>query len=98
MAHLKPSQDLRPVSDLKTQSSMVIQQVRETGRPVVLTDHGRGVAVVLSIEAFEDLERSASHLELQRAVDKAEHDLAQGNWIKHTEIESKLRRWSAGEP
>jgi prevent-host-death family protein len=98
MAHLKPSQDLRPVSDLETQSSMVIQQVRETGRPVVLTDHGRGVAVVLSIEAFEDLERSASRLELQRAVDEAERDLAQGNWIKHTEIEGKLRRWSAGEP
>lgn len=98
MARLKPSQDLRPISDLKTQTSQLIRQVQETGRPVVLTDEGRGVAVVLSLETFEDLERSAARLELQRAVDEAERDLAQGKWVEHAEIEGRLKRWSAGEP
>lgn len=98
MARLKLSEDLRPLSDLKTQTSEVIQQVQETGRPVVLTRHGRGVAVVLSLDTFENLQGSADRLELQHAVEEAERDMAQGHWVEHSEIEGKLRRWAAGEP
>ncbi|HYN21233.1 MAG TPA: type II toxin-antitoxin system Phd/YefM family antitoxin [Thermoanaerobaculia bacterium] len=98
MARLKHSQDLRPLSDLGEQTSEVIHQVQETGRPVVLTERGRGVAVVLSIEAFEDLQRSADQSELQHSIDEAERDLAEGNWVEHSAIDAKLRRWSTGEP
>ena len=98
MARLKLSEDLRPLSDLKTQTSEVIQQAQESGRPVVLTRHGRGVAVVLSLEAFEDLQRSAENLQLQRAVEEAEQDIAEGRWTEHSEVMEKLKRWSAGEP
>jgi prevent-host-death family protein len=98
MPHLKLSQDLRPVSDLKRQTSDIIHQVQETGRPVVLTEQGRGVAVVLSIQAFEDLQRSAERVKLQRAVDEAERDLAEGKWVEHSDVEAKLQRWAAGEP
>lgn len=98
MPYFKLSQDLRPVSDLERQTSEVIHQAQETGRPVVLTEQGRGVAVVLSIKAFEDLQSSAERMELQRAVDEAERDLAQGKWVEHCDVEAKLKRWSAGEP
>ena len=98
MARLKLREDLRPLSDLKTQTSEVIQQAQESGRPVVLTRHGRGVAVVLSIEAFEDLQSSADRLQLQRAVEEAEQDIAEGRWVENSEVMEKLKRWSAGEP
>lgn len=98
MHRFKLSEDLRPVSDLEHQTSEVIHQAQETGRPVVLTEAGRGVAVVLSISAFEDLQNAAERMELQRAVDEAERDLAQGNWVEHSDIEAKLKRWAAGEP
>ena len=96
MDRLRLSTDLRPLSDLKTQTSEVIQQAQETGRPVVLTRHGRGVAVVLSLEAFEDLQSSAEHFAVQRAVDEAEQDIAAGKWVEHSEIEAKLKRWAGG--
>lgn len=98
MARLKLSEDLRPLSDLKTQTSEVIKQAQESGRPVVLTRHGRGVAVVLSIAAFEDLQSSAERLQLQRAVEEAEQDILEGRWIEHAEVMEKLKGWSAGEP
>lgn len=97
MARVKLSEDLRPLSDLETQSSEVIQQARSTGRPVVLTREGRGVVVLLSLEAFEDLQTSADRLELQQAVDDAERDIAEGNWVENSEVVGKLKRW-AGEP
>ncbi|MEA2603255.1 MAG: hypothetical protein QOF89_4247 [Acidobacteriota bacterium] len=96
MARMRLSEDLRPLSDLKTQTSEIIQQAQASGRPVVLTRHGRGVAVLLSVEAFEDLQTSAEALELQRAVDGAERDMAEGRWVEHSEVKAKLKRW-AGE-
>jgi prevent-host-death family protein len=98
MANVKLSEDLRPLSDLETRVSEVVEQASSTGRPVVLTREGRGVAVLLSVEAFEELQSSAERLALQRAVDEAERDLAQGNWVEHSDVERKLTRWSAGEP
>jgi prevent-host-death family protein len=97
MARVKFSEDLRPLSDLETRTSEVVKQAHTTGRAVVLTQEGRGVAVLLSLEAFEDLQSSAERLELQRAVEDAEQDIAAGNWVEHPEILAKLKRWSAGE-
>lgn len=97
MARVKFSEDLRPLSDLESQTAEVVQQARTTGRPVVLTREGRGVAVLLSVEAFEDLQSSAKRLELQRAVDEAERDIAEANWVENSEVVEKLRRWSTGE-
>jgi prevent-host-death family protein len=97
MARVRFSEDLRPLSDLETQSSEIIQQARSTGRPVVLTREGRGVAVLLSVEAFEDLQISSDRSELQRAVQEAERDILEGNWVEGSEVQEKLKRWSAGE-
>lgn len=97
MARLKLSEDLRPLSDLETQTSEVIQQASTTGRPVVLTREGRGVAVLLSVEAFEELQASSGRKELQQAVDEAERDISEGNWIENSEVVVKLKRWAAGE-
>jgi prevent-host-death family protein len=98
MAKLKLSEDLRPLSDLEADASEVVQQARTTGRPVVITREGRGVAVLLSVEAFEALQTSSDRQEVQRAVDDAEKDIADGNWVKNSDVLAKLKRWSAGEP
>lgn len=95
MSRVKLSEDLRPLSDLETQMSDVLQQARTTGRPVVLTREGRGVAVLLSVEGFEDLQSSADRFEVQRAIDEAERDIAEGNWVEHPEVLQRLSRWAA---
>jgi len=98
MAKLKLSEDLRPLSDLEDHASEVVQQAHNTGRPVVITRDGRGVAVLLSVEAFEALQISSDRQEVQRAVDDAERDIAEGNWVENSEVLAKLKRWSTGDP
>ena len=97
MARLKLKEDLRPLSDLETQTTEIVQQVHTTGRPVVLTREGRSVAVLLSVEAFEDLQSSSDHFELQRAVEDAERDIAGGNWVEDSDMLVKLKRWAGVE-
>ncbi len=57
------SEDIRPVSDLKVRSAEVLDQVRKTGRPVLLTRRGRGVAVLLDLHEYEKLVDRAGFVE-----------------------------------
>lgn len=97
MDSLRISEDLRPLSDLKSKASEIVRQANENRRPIVLTRHGRGVAVVLSLEVFEELQTEARRAELQRAVEDAERDLEAGHHVSHRDVESKLKRWTRGE-
>jgi prevent-host-death family protein len=49
----KFSEDVVPLSDLKVNPGRIVHQVDETGRPVLLTSRGRGVAVVQSLADYE---------------------------------------------
>nr|WP_034526888.1 type II toxin-antitoxin system Phd/YefM family antitoxin [Bifidobacterium stellenboschense] len=51
-----PNQMIRPVSDLRNNFADVSRTVHETGQPVFLTKNGFGDMVVLSMEAYENLQ------------------------------------------
>ena len=50
---VKFSEDVVPLGDMKINPGKVVRRVDETGRPVLLTSHGRGVAVVQGLDEFE---------------------------------------------
>lgn len=95
MSAIKVSQDLRPMSDLKSHGADIVKQVQETRRPVVLTRHGRGVAVVLSLEDYEQVAELRELARLQAAVDEAEREIGSGQGIGHDEMSAKLQRWAS---
>jgi len=88
MRALKRSEDIRPVTDLKSHGADIIRQV-ENGRAVVLSKHGRAVAVVVSVEEYEDLQESADRYALQRAVEQAETELDAGQGVPHAVMKKK---------
>ena len=47
------SQHIVPLSDLKVNPGRIVHQVDETRRPVLLTNRGRGVAVVQALAEYE---------------------------------------------
>ena len=47
---------IRPVSDLRNNFAEISNIVHETAQPVFLTKYGYGDMVVLSMEAFENLQ------------------------------------------
>jgi len=59
------SQDVVPLGDMKVNPGKIVRRVDETGRPVLLTSHGRGVAVVQSLA---DYEAAQEEREFMRAV------------------------------
>lgn len=59
---------IRPVSDLRNNFADISRTVHETAQPVFLTKNGYGDMVVLSMEAFENLQfESEVYFKLQEA-------------------------------
>lgn len=53
-----------PVTDLRQDAAAVLDQLKESSEPVVITQRGRAAAVLLSPEAYERSERERQMLRL----------------------------------
>ena len=84
---IKFSEDVIPLADLKVNPGRVINQVRETHRPVLLTSRGRGVAVV---QDLEDFEKGQEELSFMKAVAQGLMDIKEGKTLSLEETKKRL--------
>ena len=87
MRPLKLDEDIRPLSEFRAGVASFVKQVNETGRPLVLTQHGRGVAVLLDIREFETMR---SRLALLEDIARAEAQLNAGQGVPHEEAKARI--------
>lgn len=87
MARIRPSEDVRPLSEFRANAASFVQQVQGTKRPVILTVHGRSAAVLIDVEEYETL---IDQLELLRDVKAAEGQLRRGRAVSHAEARRKV--------
>ena len=83
----KFSEDIVPISDLKVNPGKIIRQVQEAHRPVVLTNRGRGVAV---LQALNDFESDSEERTFMRAVLKGMVDLEEGRELSFEKAKKYL--------
>ena len=88
MSRLRPTTDVRPVTEFRANTSAVIEQMHSTGRPVILTQHGRSAAVLLDPEVYESL---IDEVELLRDLAISEAQIAAGQVVPHEEVERRMR-------
>jgi prevent-host-death family protein len=83
----KFSEDVVPLSDLKTNPGRVVKHAAEAHRPVLLTSRGRGVAVVQSVSDYEKGEEERAFM---RAVVEGLADLEAGREVPLAEAKARL--------
>ncbi len=88
MSRLRPTTDVRPVTEFRANTSAVIEQMHSTGRPVILTQHGRSAAVLLDPGVYESL---IDEVELLRDLAISEAQIAAGQVVPHEEVERRMR-------
>ena len=84
----KFSEDIIPVSVLKINPGKVVKQVQEVHRPVVLTNRGRGVAVV---QALQDYEENMEQQVFMKGVVKGLVDLEEGREVSLSDVKKRLK-------
>ena len=87
MQRLKIDQDIRPLSEVRTGIAKFIKQVHDTKRPVIITQHGKGVAVLLDAHEYEAM---LEKLELLTDVQISLNQLESGQGINHEDAKEKV--------
>jgi antitoxin YefM len=88
MPTMRPSTDVRPVTEFRANTSAVIEQMHASKRPVILTQHGRSTAVLLDVDVYEGM---VDELEFMRNLQVAEEQIAAGQVIPHEEVARWMR-------
>ncbi len=88
MAALRPSTDVLPVTEFRANTSSMLTRLHATRRPIVLTQHGRGAAVVMDVGVYEDM---LDEIAILRDIRIAEDQIARGEVIPHDEVVARLK-------
>jgi prevent-host-death family protein len=83
----KFSEDIVPLSDMKINPGRVVNQVDQTRRPVLLTNRGRGVAV---IQSLKDYETETDERAFLRDIVQGLMDLEEGREMNLADVKKRL--------
>jgi len=83
----KCSEDIAPLSTLKINSGKIVNQATQTHRPILLTNRGRGVAVVQSLEVYEHHEEER---EFMKTVVQGMLEIKEGKSLSLKDAKRKL--------
>lgn len=73
MAHqLNLHTDIKPVSEFRANAAELIEQIRTSGRPLVLTQRGHSAAVVLDVAEYQRLVEEVELNVPMREIQKGE--------------------------
>lgn len=90
---MKISEDIKPISYVKRHTNEVLEQIRRTGRPVIITQNGEPAAVLEAVETFEEQQEIRALLEIAR---NGIEEIREGKVAEHSDVvkvvKTRLRR------
>ena len=81
--------DIRSLSDFKRKTSELLDRLKKTGHPLVLTINGRAEVVVQDAEAYQGL---LERLETMEGIQRGLADVKAGRTKPAREVSNRLRR------
>ncbi len=71
----RPSEDVVPFSEYRNNLSAYINRMRETRRPILITQNGRAASYLVDTESMDDL---IDQLDLSRDIEISRREFAEG--------------------
>lgn len=87
MHKLKINQDIRPMSEVRKGMASFIKQIRLTKRPLIITQHGKGVAVLMDAYEYEMMQ---DKLELLSEIQTSLKQLENGEGVNHNDAKEHV--------
>jgi prevent-host-death family protein len=87
MKRLRINEDIRSMSEFRTGIASFLKQIHDTKRPLVITQHGKGVAVLLDANEYEAMQEKMELLQdLQTSINQVEG----GQGIEHRDAKATV--------
>lgn len=89
MQRLRIDQDIRPMTEFRTGIASFLKQVHDTKRPLIITQHGKGVAVLLDVNEYEVMQEK---IELLQDIQMSISQLENGEGIENSNAKAKVMK------
>ena len=83
--------DIQPLTTFRNNSVKMMNQLKKTGRPVILTINGKSEAVIQSAEAYQRLLDIAAQADVREAIRQGDEDFAAGRTRPAREVFDEMR-------
>jgi len=89
MKRIHLDKDIQPLSAFRANAAAIIEQVKKEHRPVVITQHGKGSAVLLDVSYYEEM---VDTIEMLQEVNQARNELDNGKGLEHDQVMKTIRK------
>ena len=87
MKHINLEVDIKPLSEFRANSANFIKQIKDTKRPLILTQHGKSSAVLIDVAEYQ---ATIEKLELLQEVQLAERQIVEGKILSDKQVEKRI--------
>lgn len=78
------------VTTLKRQATRLLSDLRETGEPVLITEHGKPAAYLVDVDSYESMQHRIQILE---GIARGERAILENRTYSQAEAREKMKRW-----
>ncbi len=87
MKQIDLKNDILPLSEFRANTAKFVKQIKETGRPLILTQHGKSTAVLLDVASYQAL---IEKIELLQEIQIGEKQLSEGKYLTHDQVKQRI--------
>ncbi|NOX89548.1 MAG: type II toxin-antitoxin system Phd/YefM family antitoxin [Calditrichaeota bacterium] len=87
MRQINLENDIKPLSEFRANAARFVKQVKETKRPLILTQHGKSSAVLLDVAAYQAL---IEKIEILQEIQKGEQQIAEGKYLTQEQVQKRI--------
>jgi len=87
MERVRLADDIKPLSSFRAEATSCIKHVHNTRRPMIITQRGKGVAVLLDINEYEALQEK---IEVLQDIHNAEMQIKSGKTSPHLRLKADI--------
>lgn len=91
METIKFNEDVYQISEFRTNTAGLIDKIKNTKRPILLTQNGKGTAILLDVKAFDEL---IEKTEFITGIAKCLDDIQKGKIVNHSEVKKRMKKYT----
>ena len=87
MSNINYENDIKPLTEFRANAANFVKQVKESKRPIILTQHGKSAAVLVDAAEYQAI---IDKLELLEEIQLAERQINDGKILSNKQVNDRL--------
>jgi len=87
MRQINFENDIKSLSEFRANAANLVKQVRDSKRPLILTQHGKSSAVLIDVAEYQAI---IDKMELLQEVQIAEQQISEGKYLTNGQVTKRL--------